>query len=84
MIVEAMQNYVAVYTFKEKIISLQNIKKFEEQLPKRLFIRVHKSYLVALNKIDSIERSRIYIREAVIPIGDLYREAFFKKIEPKN
>lgn len=79
---EGMQNYVAIYTLNEKIISLQNIKKFEEQLPKKLFIRVHKSYLVALNKIESIEKSRIYIRDAVIPVGDLYREAFFKKITP--
>lgn len=82
--VEGMQNYVAVYTPNEKIISLQNIKKFEEQLPKKLFMRVHKSYVVALNKIESIERSRIYIRDVIIPVGDLYRDAFFKKIAPKS
>jgi len=81
--IEGMQNYVTIYTTTEKIISLQNMKKIEEQLPKRLFIRVHKSYLIALNKIDSIERSRIYIQDAIIPIGDLYREAFYKRIEPK-
>ena len=82
--VEGMQNYVAIYTLKEKIISLQNLKKLEEQLPKRTFVRVHKSYSVALNKIDSIEKSRIYIGDAVIPIGDLYREIFFNRIKPKG
>lgn len=80
--VEGMQNYVAIYTNKEKIISLQNIKKMEEQLPKKKFVRVHKSYLVAINKIDSIERSRIFIDEQIIPVGDLYREQFYKIVNP--
>lgn len=78
--VEGMQNYVSIYTSKEKIISLQNIKKIEEQLPKSQFIRVHKSYLVATSKIDSIERSRIHIGSSLIPLGDFYREGFYKMI----
>jgi two-component system LytT family response regulator len=78
--IEGMQNYISIYTTTEKIISLQNIKKIEEQLPKSQFIRVHKSYLVAINKIISIERSRIYIGNNCIPLGDFYREAFLKMI----
>jgi two-component system LytT family response regulator len=78
--VEGLQNYVSIYTRTEKVISLQNIKKIEEQLPKSQFIRVHKSYLVATNKIDSIERSRIHIGNNLIPLGDFYREAFYKMI----
>lgn len=82
--VEGMQNYVAIHTQKEKIISLQNIKKTEEQLPKNQFARVHKSYLIAINKINNIERSRIYIGNHVIPLGDFYREAFYKLIDPNS
>jgi two-component system LytT family response regulator len=82
--IEGMQNYVAIHTKKEKIISLQNIKKTEEQLPKNQFARVHKSYLVAINKIDNIERSRIYIENHIIPLGDFYREAFYKMIDPNS
>ncbi len=78
--IEGMQNYVAIYTKTEKIISLQNIKKMEEQLSKKQFARVHKSYMVALNKINSIERSRIYIADAVIPLGDVYRDGFYQSI----
>jgi len=78
--IEGMQNYVAIYTKTEKIISLQNIKKMEEQLSKKQFARVHKSYMVALNKINSIERSRIYIADAVIPLGDVYRDGFYQLI----
>ncbi|MEJ5994586.1 LytTR family DNA-binding domain-containing protein [Pedobacter sp. Du54] len=81
--VEGMQNYVAIFTLNEKIISLQNIKKTEEQLPMKEFVRVHKSYIVALKKIDSIERSRIYIGDMVIPLGDVYREEFYRAIDIK-
>jgi two-component system, LytTR family, response regulator len=44
-------------------------------------MRVHKSYIVSLNKIDTIERNRIFIGEHVIPVGDTYRDAFLKRIE---
>ncbi len=81
--IEGMQNYVSIYTLTEKIISLQNIKKMEEQLPKKEFIRIHKSYIVAVKKIDSIERSRIYIREMIIPLGDVYKDEFYRVIEGK-
>ena len=81
--VEGMQNYVAIYTSKEKIISLQNIKKTEEQLPKKQFVRIHKSYIVSIKKIDSVERSRIYINGLTLPIGDVYREEFYNAIEVK-
>jgi len=54
------------------------MKKMEDALPERNFIRVHKSYIVSINKIDSIERSRIFIGDKVIPVGDTYREEFFK------
>lgn len=81
--IEGLQNYISIYTKNEKVISLQNIKRMEEQLPNHKFIRVHKSYVVAINKIDSIERSRLYIGDATIPLGDTYRDHFYKTIEPK-
>lgn len=78
--VEGMQNYVAIYTQGDKIISLQNIKKTEEQLPGKYFVRIHKSYIVALKWIDSVERSRVYIKGGVLPLGDVYRDNFFNAI----
>lgn len=84
LFVEGMQNYVAIQTKTEKILSLQSIKKTEEQLPKKQFIRVHRSFIVAVKKINSIERARIYIGDAVIPFGDLYKDDFYKLIEGKK
>jgi two-component system LytT family response regulator len=60
------------------------MKKMEETLPKGEFIRVHKSYIISIDKIESIERSRITIAKKIIPIGDTYRDEFFKLIDRKN
>lgn len=84
LFVEGMQNYVSIQTKTDRILSLQSIKKTEEQLPKKQFIRVHRSFIVAVKKINSIERARIYIGDAVIPFGDLYKDDFYKLIEGKK
>jgi len=82
--IEGLKDYISIFTKTERIITLQNMKKMEESLPAKSFIRVHKSYIVAVGKIESIERSRIQIGDKIIPIGDTYREYFFKQIENKN
>ena len=82
--IEGLKDYISIFTPAERIITLQNMKKMEDALPEKHFIRVHKSYIVSINKIDSIERSRIFIGEKVIPVGDTYRDDFFKVIDGKN
>jgi len=84
LFIEGLKDYISIFTPAERIITLQNMKKMEDALPERHFVRVHKSYIVSLNKIDSIERSRIWIGDKIIPVGDTYREDFFKIIERKN
>lgn len=78
--VEGMQNYVTIYTANEKIITLQTMKKTEEQLPSSQFVRVHKSFIVAINKINSIERNRIQIADQSIALGETYRDTFYDAI----
>jgi two-component system LytT family response regulator len=82
--IEGLKDYISIFTTTERIITLQNMKKMEDTLPSQHFVRVHKSYIVALNKIDSIERSRIRIGDKIIPVGDTYRDDFFKIIDGKN
>ena len=82
--IEGLKDYISIFTKNERVITLQNMKKMEETLPSTQFIRVHKSYIIALDKIESIERSRITICGKIIPIGDTYRDEFFKRIENKN
>jgi DNA-binding LytR/AlgR family response regulator len=84
LFIEGLKDYISIFTPAERIITLQNMKKMEDALPEKHFIRVHKSYIVSINKIDSIERSRIFISDKIIPVGDTYREEFFKIIDGKN
>jgi two-component system, LytTR family, response regulator len=84
LFIEGLKDYISIFTPAERIITLQNMKKMEDALPEKHFIRVHKSYIVSLNKIDSIERSRIFIKDKIIPVGDTYRDEFFKIVDGKN
>jgi two-component system, LytTR family, response regulator len=74
--IEGMKEYLRIHTKTERIMTLQTFKNMEDSLPASNFFRVHKSYIVALNKIDSVEKNRITIGEHIIPISDTYRDAF--------
>ncbi len=80
LFIEGMNEYLKIVTEDKKIMTLQNFKSMEEMLPKNNFLRVHKSYIVAIDKIESIERNRIKIQKIIIPISDSYKENFFNKI----
>ncbi|ASZ11520.1 LytTR family DNA-binding domain-containing protein [Chitinophaga pendula] len=82
--VEGLKDYLALQTTTDKIITLQNMKRMETILPYPAFMRVHKSYIVSLARIDTIERNRLFIHNEVIPIGDTYRDAFFRQIEQRQ
>ncbi len=61
-------------------MTLQTFTEFEKELPDTVICRVHKSYMVALNKIDKVEKDRIYIRDMVIPVSETYKQAFLRLI----
>ncbi|GGI57878.1 LytR/AlgR family response regulator transcription factor [Winogradskyella haliclonae] len=77
---KGLSDYVAIQTKDGKVLTLQNMKDFEQSLPKNKFIRVHKSYIVSLEHIEYIERNRIIIQGEHIPIGATYKDAFWAKI----
>lgn len=82
--IEGLKDYISIFTVRGRIVTLQNMKRMEEVLPESLFCRVHRSYIVSLPKIERVEKSKILLNSKVIPIGDTYRENFFKKIENRN
>jgi DNA-binding LytR/AlgR family response regulator len=82
--IEGMRDYRRIHTLHKKIMTLQNFKELEQEIPSNIVCRVHKSYMVSINKIESIERSRIIIGDQYIPISDSYKEAFFQKINNKG
>ncbi len=81
--IEGMRDYRRIHTITKKVMTLQNFKELEQLIPANVVCRVHKSYMVALNKIESIERSRIKIADQLIPISETYSEIFFQIINNK-
>ena len=79
--IEGMGDYVRIVTNKERIMTLQSFKKVESVLPEPRFVRVHRSYMIALDKISSVERNRIRIGDQLIPVGENYRKGFFALLE---
>jgi DNA-binding LytR/AlgR family response regulator len=78
--IEGMRDYRRIHTVNKRVMTLQTFKELEQIIPSNLVCRVHKSYMVALSKIESIERSRIKISDKIIPISETYKADFFQKI----
>ena len=81
--IEGMRDYLRIHTAGKKIMTLQSFTELEQLVPPQLVCRVHKSYMVAINKIESIERNRIRIADQMIPVSDTYKEAFLQLINSK-
>jgi DNA-binding LytR/AlgR family response regulator len=81
LFVEGMKDYLRIHTSEEKIMTLLSFAKLEALLPAQEFARVHRSFVVAIDKISHIEKNRIWIGDEVIPISDTYAEAFYKRLK---
>lgn len=82
--IEGMRDYRRIHTTTKKVMTLQNFSEFERLIPANLVCRVHKSFMIALSKIESIERSRIKIADQLIPVSDTYKENFFQLINSRT
>ncbi|MBK8955694.1 MAG: response regulator transcription factor [Saprospiraceae bacterium] len=88
LFIEGLKDYVIIYTDHSRIVTLQTMKSLEEKLPEQLFVRVHRSYIVNLEKINSIHSDDIEIivkgQARQIPVGNNYAENFNKIISKKR
>lgn len=81
--IEALQNYIAIYLADRKIVSYMTISHMMKQLPSAMFMRIHKSYIVALQKIDSITGNKVLIRSGTLPVSRNIKEALLQAIGGK-
>jgi two-component system response regulator LytT len=81
--IEGMKDYIKVFTTSESkpVLSLTSLKILETKLPAGKFMRVHRSFIVNLEKINTIERSRIVFGTVYIPVSDQYKEKFQKFLD---
>ncbi len=81
---ESFRDYITIHTTSDKIMTLQSLRSFEESLPSDKFLRIHKSHLIAIDKITAIENNRILINNTFLPIGEVYREQVFTRLQLKK
>jgi two-component system LytT family response regulator len=82
--VEGMQNYVSIYTDKGKYITMLSLGSLADKLDEGAFIRVHKSFIAAISKIDGIEGNELFIRHNRIPISRNFRQQVMERVLSKN
>jgi len=81
--IEGMRDYRKIHTLHKKMMTLKTFREFEADMPPAMICRVHKSYMVAIDKIDTIEKDAISIQGQVIPVSDTYKKRFYQVITGK-
>ena len=71
---ESYGSYVKIYLANQMILTHETTSHFEKILPKSTFLRVHKSYIVSIPKIETIAGNQVKIKEKLIPIGNFYKK----------
>lgn len=84
--IEGLRNYIKIYLVEaqQPILSKSSMKAIEEKLPPGKYARVHKSFIVMIDKISSIRNDSIHIKGKEIPVSRSYRDSFFKLIDERN
>jgi DNA-binding LytR/AlgR family response regulator len=81
---EGQREYVTFHTAKQRITALHTLKSLEERLPGSLFIRIHKSFIVSIRHIESIDRNVLKIADNMLFIGGNYRDVLMKRLKGKD
>jgi two-component system, LytTR family, response regulator len=82
--VEGLGNYVTIHTSKGKFVTLLNVKDLEDNLPSEMFMRVHRSYIISLGKIEFVEGNQIFLdKDTSIPLGETYKNQLWAALDSK-
>lgn len=86
VIIEGLKDYIKIHLLgaDKPVLTIMRVKTFEENLPSKSFMRVHRSFIINVHQIDYIKKNRIHIGKHEIPVGDMYAEALTKLVEGKN
>jgi two-component system LytT family response regulator len=79
--IEALANYVILYAGHKKHIVYMSFKNIESQLPANLFLKIHKSFIVAVNAIQTIDNNEVILADHILPISKSYRQSVMERVE---
>lgn len=80
LFIEGVRDYRRIHTITKKILTLKTFTELEQEISAAVICRVHKSYMVALNKVDSVSKEQVIIRDTPIPVSETYRKFFFDQL----
>jgi len=80
MYIESLKDYIRIFMKDQQIITKQTITSLEEMLPELEFVRIHRSFIVALKKIDSYNHHAVFLNKTELPVGPLYRQEIMKRL----
>lgn len=78
--IEAMADYIVIHTDNGKYHALSTMHGIESRLPKRDFVRVHRSHIISLHKLEAIEEGTAILGDKMIPIGNTYKQRLYRTI----
>lgn len=78
--IQSMREYVAFYTKSGRILSLGSLRRLETELPDQEFLRIHKSYIISVDKIEMIHKNQVRINDQMLPIGGTYKTQVVSEI----
>ncbi|WP_343704229.1 LytTR family DNA-binding domain-containing protein [Chitinophaga sp.] len=84
LFIQGLKDYVVMHCENQKVITAMNIKTIYDQLPKDMFVRVSKSYVINVKHIDSVDNNTVYMGTNEIPVGSIYRDFFFDEFVTKK
>ena len=79
--IESLSDYLKIHTETKTIVTRETITNIEAKLPQKLFLRIHRSYIVAIKSITSYTNEYIEIKKKALPISRTYKDAILKKME---
>lgn len=79
--IESLKDYVRIFMPNYQVITKQTISSLEDMLPEDEFIRIHRSFIVPIKRIDSYNQHAVYISKAELPVGPLYKNEFMKRLQ---
>lgn len=81
--IEGRSNYVLIYTEQQKYLSYLSLNLITEKLPKQKFLRIHRSWVIAIDKIDSIKGNEVFIKGHSLPVSKSFKDAFMEVVEKR-
>ena len=80
LFIESLKDYIKIVTINKTIITRQSISSLEEMLPKNDFLRIHRSFIVALNRVDAFCGDTVFVAKNELPIGRLFKHEANKQL----